>query len=165
MRLKGLRPTMKGMLCRNRCQSFTFTPIRASAGARNGPTVAKSGHPILVMPYLCPVCGFKDLQECPRSVAEGGSYEICPSCGFQFEVSDDDDGFTYESWRRNISEDAFKMNCGRCCANTEIQMGTQFDLLNMPPPVAEARRFPTRSQSWEPAGSQRTQDVETPAVT
>jgi hypothetical protein len=29
----------------------------------------------------------------------GGSYEICPSCGFQFGVSDDDDGFTYASWR------------------------------------------------------------------
>ena len=26
----------------------------------------------------------------------GGSYEICPSCGFQFGVSDDDLGSTYE---------------------------------------------------------------------
>ena len=26
-------------------------------------------------------------------------FEICPSCGFQFGVSDDDRGITYEQWR------------------------------------------------------------------
>jgi hypothetical protein len=26
-------------------------------------------------------------------------YGICPACGFQFGVSDDDEGYTYESWR------------------------------------------------------------------
>jgi hypothetical protein len=30
----------------------------------------------------------------------GGSYEICPSCSFQFGVSDDDRGYTYEIWRQ-----------------------------------------------------------------
>lgn len=26
--------------------------------------------------------------------------EICPSCGFQFGVTDDDRGFTYDAWRK-----------------------------------------------------------------
>jgi hypothetical protein len=49
--------------------------------------------------YTCPVCGFPDLVEVPRSAESGGSYEICPSCGFQFGVTDDDLGFTFETWR------------------------------------------------------------------
>ncbi len=49
--------------------------------------------------HTCPVCGFPKLQEEPRTRAGGGSFEICPSCGFQFGVSDDDKGFTYEEWR------------------------------------------------------------------
>ena len=48
---------------------------------------------------ICPVCGYLDLFE-PAYVEDcGGSYEICPSCGFQFGVSDDDRHFTFESWR------------------------------------------------------------------
>lgn len=49
--------------------------------------------------YACPVCGFRKLAELPRTMTGGGSFEICPSCGFQFGVSDDDRGFTYERWR------------------------------------------------------------------
>lgn len=51
------------------------------------------------MPYVCPVCGYPDLEELPRGEATGGSYEICPSCGFQFGVTDDDRGIAYEQWR------------------------------------------------------------------
>ena len=51
------------------------------------------------MTHTCPCCGFPALKEPPRSTSGGGSYEICPSCGFQFGVSDDDAGFTYASWR------------------------------------------------------------------
>lgn len=51
--------------------------------------------------YLCPVCGYPELVEPPRSERTGGgSYEICPSCGFEFGVTDDDEGFSYEEWRR-----------------------------------------------------------------
>jgi hypothetical protein len=53
------------------------------------------------MPYVCPVCGYPDLEELPRGEATGGSYEICPSCGFQFGVSDDDRGHSYSEWRQN----------------------------------------------------------------
>ena len=50
------------------------------------------------MKHTCPVCGYPDLQEAPRSERSGGSYEICPSCGFQFGVTDDDQGVSYEQW-------------------------------------------------------------------
>jgi hypothetical protein len=49
--------------------------------------------------HRCPVCGYPDLHEPPRSSTGGGSYEICPSCGFEFGVSDDDLGYSYERWR------------------------------------------------------------------
>lgn len=49
--------------------------------------------------YLCPVCGYAELRDPPRSSSGGASYEICPSCGFEFGVSDDDVGYSYEEWR------------------------------------------------------------------
>lgn len=49
--------------------------------------------------YNCPVCEYPKLQEPPRSTSGGGSYEICPSCGFQFGVDDDDRGITYTTAR------------------------------------------------------------------
>lgn len=52
------------------------------------------------MSFECPACGYPDLDEAPRSPRSGGgSYEICPSCGFQFGVTDDDRGISYERWR------------------------------------------------------------------
>lgn len=53
------------------------------------------------MGYLCPVCGYPGLNEYPHSYETGGSYEICPSCGYQFGVTDDDLGISYEDWRRD----------------------------------------------------------------
>ena len=53
------------------------------------------------MMAMCPVCGFPDLAEPPRSPKTGGgSYEICPSCSFQFGVTDDDLGVSYDEWRK-----------------------------------------------------------------
>lgn len=49
--------------------------------------------------YMCPVCGFAGLAEEPHSAENGDSYEICPSCGFEFGHSDASEGFTYEQWR------------------------------------------------------------------
>lgn len=53
------------------------------------------------MKHTCPVCNFPGLTEPPRGKSGGGSYEICPSCGFQFGVSDDDRGFSYDQWRKD----------------------------------------------------------------
>ena len=52
------------------------------------------------MAHTCPVCAYPKLTEPPRAKSGGGSYEICPSCGFEFGVSDDDLGHTHESWRK-----------------------------------------------------------------
>lgn len=50
--------------------------------------------------HTCPVCGYVGLDEPPRSpTTGGGSYGICPSCGFEFGVTDDDEGYSYEAWR------------------------------------------------------------------
>jgi hypothetical protein len=62
---------------------------------------------------MCPVCGYSKLKEAPRSHECGGSYEICPSCGFQFGVSDDDRGFTYEKWRQKWKDAGMKWSSER----------------------------------------------------
>jgi hypothetical protein len=54
--------------------------------------------------YTCPVCGYPDLAEPPRPPGGGGSYEICWSCGFQFGVTDEDRGYSYEAWRELWTE-------------------------------------------------------------
>ena len=77
-----------------------------------GPREPSSNHPVpptgtanpvlplrVDMNYTCPVCGYPDLTELPRPEYGGGSYEICPSCGFQFGVTDDDLGVSFEEWR------------------------------------------------------------------
>ena len=51
------------------------------------------------MKHLCPVCGFPNLTEPPRAKNGGASFEICPSCGFQFGVSDDDKKISHAQWR------------------------------------------------------------------
>lgn len=53
------------------------------------------------MPYCCPVCSYPKLKEPPRPPGGGGSFEICPSCGFQFGVDDDDRGISHAQWRRD----------------------------------------------------------------
>jgi hypothetical protein len=65
------------------------------------------------MGYICPVCGFPELDEPPISESGGGSYEICPSCGFQFGVSDDDRGITYEEWRKQWIDHGMIWDKGR----------------------------------------------------
>jgi hypothetical protein len=54
----------------------------------------------LPLRYTCPVCGYPDLTEPPPRAESGGSYEICYCCGFEFGVTDEDRGFTYEAWRQ-----------------------------------------------------------------
>ncbi len=51
------------------------------------------------MKYTCPVCGWPELQESPRSPTGAASFELCPCCGFEFGYDDDDQGVTYEEAR------------------------------------------------------------------
>ena len=48
---------------------------------------------------ICPVCVYPHLTEPACGKSGGGSYEICPSCGFQFGVDDDDKGIPFKAWR------------------------------------------------------------------
>lgn len=47
----------------------------------------------------CPVCGYDHLAEPPRNRAGDASMETCPSCGFQFGVTDDKQGVNYDDHR------------------------------------------------------------------
>ncbi|AFZ25544.1 hypothetical protein Cylst_3394 [Cylindrospermum stagnale PCC 7417] len=49
--------------------------------------------------YLCPVCGYDQLQEPPYGEDGTASYEICPSCGVEF--GHDDDECSIEELRQN----------------------------------------------------------------
>jgi hypothetical protein len=63
--------------------------------------------------FVCPVCGYPGLEEDPRPAIGGGSFEICPSCGFQFGVSDDDRGLTYQEWRQRWIDGGMVWDKGR----------------------------------------------------
>ncbi len=65
------------------------------------------------MSSTCPVCGFPGLEESPRSSSGGGSFEICESCGFQFGVTDDDRGVSYEQWRVQWQRKGMPWDSGR----------------------------------------------------
>jgi hypothetical protein len=50
--------------------------------------------------FVCPACGYPDLEGPAYSPRTGlGSYDICPSCGFEYGVTDDDRGFSHAAWR------------------------------------------------------------------
>lgn len=49
--------------------------------------------------YLCPVCGYSDLDEPAYDEYGCASFEICPSCGTEFGYSDA--GFTHEQLRKD----------------------------------------------------------------
>ena len=51
------------------------------------------------MKHICPVCGWPELHDPPRNTEGGASFEICPSCGFEFGFDDDAQGLTYEAAR------------------------------------------------------------------
>ncbi|MCW5558721.1 MAG: hypothetical protein KIT22_12950 [Verrucomicrobiae bacterium] len=50
--------------------------------------------------YRCLACGYPGLTENPRPKSGGGSFEICPCCGYQFGVDDDDRGVTPSEHRQ-----------------------------------------------------------------
>ena len=60
------------------------------------------------MKHICPVCGFPGLDELAYDENKNGSYEICPSCGFEFGVTDDDQGFSIQDWRKQWIEKGMK---------------------------------------------------------
>ncbi len=58
--------------------------------------------------YTCPVCGYPELEEPPYvGQPEDGlpSYDFCPSCSFQYGVSDYDTKISFEQWRQKWIKD------------------------------------------------------------
>ena len=43
--------------------------------------------------HFCPVCGFNNLKEPVRGKEGEPSFEICPSCGVEFGVDDDESNY------------------------------------------------------------------------
>ena len=83
--------------------------------------------------FMCPVCGFPNLTEDPAPPSGGGSYEICYSCGFEFGVTDDDKGFSYQSWRRKWVDEGMPW-AGNGIDNPPDGWDPVSQLLNLTPP-------------------------------
>jgi hypothetical protein len=49
--------------------------------------------------HQCPVCGYEGLRQPPYDNRGFGSLEVCPSCGFQFNVTDTREGWSHRDWR------------------------------------------------------------------
>lgn len=49
--------------------------------------------------YICPVCGYDQLEFPPYDDEGIPSYGICSSCGFEYGYDDNDCGFTFDSYR------------------------------------------------------------------
>jgi hypothetical protein len=63
---------------------------------------------------MCPICGFPDLRDPPRRSKQDSSHEICRSCGFEFGVSDNDQGFTDEQWRKKWIDNGMRWQSAGC---------------------------------------------------
>ncbi len=57
---------------------------------------------------ICPACGYPELRYGPYIIGTSESYEICPCCGFEFGVTDMDEGYSYEQWRQKWIDEGMK---------------------------------------------------------
>ena len=64
------------------------------------------------MNYTCPICGFDKLDEPPYSPSGDGLFEICPCCGFQYGVTDDNQGISFHEWRETWIEQGMPWDQG-----------------------------------------------------
>lgn len=80
--------------------------------------------------HTCPVCAYPKLHEMPHAPSGGGSYEICPSCGFQFGVDDDDKGLTYEQARERWVQGGMKWHSHGTAAPKGWDAAAQITILN-----------------------------------
>jgi len=63
--------------------------------------------------HVCPVCGYSGLLMPPRHFNGDGSGEVCNCCSFDFGFSDNDDGWTYATWRKKWIEDGMRWQWGK----------------------------------------------------
>jgi len=60
--------------------------------------------------YICPICGYPNLDEPPKGEDGEDSYEICPSCGVEFGC--DDFEKTYKELRDEWLKNGAKWQSG-----------------------------------------------------
>ena len=70
----------------------------------------------MTMSNTCPACGYPSLKK-PAYIGtyRGGSpsYEICPSCGFQFGYTDHNKNITHDQWRQQWLDGGMVWDKGR----------------------------------------------------
>ena len=104
------------------------------------------------MAHTCPVCAYPKLAEPPRAKSGGGSYEICPSCGFEFGVSDDDLGHTHASWRKAWVAKGMKWSSRGTKQPAGWAPAAQVAAITgAPPKVAKAAKTAGAKKSAQPA--------------
>lgn len=64
------------------------------------------------MTNMCPICGYPSLSE-PAYDGPVGSLEICPSCGYQFGYTDDDQHISHDQWRQQWVDGGMVWDKGR----------------------------------------------------
>ena len=112
--------------------------------------------------HVCPVCGFPSLREAPRAPSGGGSYEICPSCGFQFGVDDDDRGLTYEQARERWVEQGMPWRSRGKAAPKGWSPRTQLASLSQDPPRSRPKPPAAKKSSSSKASSRASSSRKTP---
>jgi len=50
--------------------------------------------------YICPICGYDELEKIPYYGGDCPSYEICECCGFEYGFDDGSEGHTFTTYRR-----------------------------------------------------------------
>ena len=108
------------------------------------------------MPFTCLVCEYPKLKAPPHAPSGGGSYEICPACGYQYGVDDEDRGITPEAWRATWVAGGAKWSS----VGMKMPKGWQYPAkptskkhpskkMKKPPPVEPSAKKVTRRKSDE----------------
>jgi hypothetical protein len=90
----GLRRVVEGALRDPGGDPAQGTATRTGTGKDDGMAGTEGPR------YQCPVCGYPCLEEPARFEDGYPSWEICPSCGFEFGYDDDEAGHSYADWRQ-----------------------------------------------------------------
>lgn len=104
---QGLREALRAVLCDEDEAAVQPDDVEEGSGA-DGQQVEENDPAPGGARYQCPVCGYPDLIEPPYTAESGASYEICPSCGFEFGYDDEAGGVTFEEWRQKWIDGGMK---------------------------------------------------------
>src|SRR5690348_14541982 len=98
---------MKARLPRRPSLSFWARSAIMLYGPRRNTPSTRRGEEMTEQPlrHTCPVCGFDGLAKPAYDEGGFGSLEVCPSCGFQFNISDTRHGWSFHDWRNKWVSD------------------------------------------------------------